>query len=58
MALSSTSLERIRDTSVRSSLGFSFDIGHILSEIYKDDVMQPKPQAKLKQQDFTIKSWF
>ena len=42
----------------RSSSGYAPDVGQFLSDIYKDDVMQPKPCAKTKQQDHGIKTLF
>ena len=36
----------------------SNDLSSVLTEIYKDDVMQPKASAFLRLQDFTIKTWF
>ena len=53
-----TSIDRIRNTDLNSSYGLSTDLSTVLTEIYKDDVMQPKPSAMLRLQDFTIKTWF
>lgn len=58
MGYPGTSIDRIRDTSISSKNGFSTDLNQILTDIYKDDVMQPKQSSKLRLQDFTIKTWF
>lgn len=53
-----TSIDRIRDATRNSHYGFSTDLTEVLTDIYRDDVMQPKPSAMLRLQDFTIKTWF
>jgi len=55
---SKTNIDRIRDTQLPSTHGLSNDLSSVLTEIYKDDVMQPKASALLRLQDFTIKTWF
>ena len=58
MSYPGSSIERIRDTSVSSKYGLVNDLGAILTEIYKDDVLQPKQNNTLRLQDYTIKTWF
>jgi hypothetical protein len=52
-----TSIDRIRDSTRHSRYGLSSDLTEVLTDIYRDDVMQPKPSALLRLQDFTIKTW-
>jgi hypothetical protein len=58
MSYPGSSIERIRDPSVSSKYGLVNDFGLILTEISKDDVIQPKINNTLRLQDYTIKSWF
>jgi hypothetical protein len=44
---SSTMIERLRNPIKPSKYGYSFDIQEMLKQIYRDDIYQPKPQAKL-----------
>jgi hypothetical protein len=48
MGYAGTAPERIRDTSITSKNGFSTDLNQILTDIYKDDVLQPKQSSKLR----------
>ena len=52
----STTIERIRDVQLRSNTGYSADIREILKELFRDDVMQPVPSQKCRQQNFGVKS--
>lgn len=58
MGLSGTMIERIRDIAMTSTSGFPTNLNMIFTEIYKDDVLQPKASAELRLLEFTIKTWF
>lgn len=58
MGLSGTMIERIRDIALTSQSGFPTNLIQIFTEIYKDDVLQPKVSAELRLLEFTIKTWF
>jgi hypothetical protein len=41
---------------IRSNYGYSIDLTEIMKEFFRDDVMQPAPNQKCRQQNFGIKS--
>ena len=43
MEYSGTSIERIRDASVSTKQGLLNDLKSVISEIFKDDILSPKP---------------
>lgn len=53
-SLPGTSIDRIRDANRNSKYGLSSDLIDVLSDIYRDDVMQPKPSTMLKLQNDKI----
>ena len=48
MTHQSAVIDRIRDTSVSSRHGLQANLKDVLTDFYKDDVLQPKPSAKLR----------
>ena len=56
-SLPGTSIDRIRDANRNSKYGLSSDLIDVLSDIYRDDVMQPKPSTMLKLQNDKIQQW-
>jgi len=48
MTTQSAVIDRIRDTSVSSRHGLQANLTNVLTDFYKDDVLQPKPSAKLR----------
>ena len=52
----SSAVDRIRDTTVSSSKGLQANLSEILTNFYKDDVLQPKPSPKLRLQEYYIKT--
>jgi hypothetical protein len=43
-----TALDRVRDTAVSSKHGLYANMALVLTDFYKDDVLQPKPSPKLR----------
>jgi len=55
MTKMSSSVDRLRDTTVSSTKGFNAFLKIILENFYKDDVLQPKTNPKLRLQEYYIK---
>lgn len=55
MTKMSSSVDRLRDTTVSSTKGFNASLKIILENFYKDDVLQPKTNPKLRLQEYYIK---
>jgi len=51
-----SAIDRIRDTTVSSVKGLQANLAEILTNFYKDDVLQPKPNPKLRLQEYYIKT--
>ena len=49
-------IDRIRETQVSSRHGLPANLTEILTNFYKDDVLQPKPSPKLRLQEYYIKT--
>jgi len=56
MTIMSSAIDRVRDTTVSSRHGLQANLSEILTNFYKDDVLQPKPSPKLRLQEYYIKT--